>query len=506
MPRCWSIAVVLTLRVMKCFTPKIGRGGRSVMTTLVLAAMLGGRAMAVWQEGDFRTHSQEDWGEHVGYPVPALLQARSSEVYAATFGILEVGIIGPGGYSMLFTGATEVQTYLPAPGDYGPLTMDLVNPATSMAEEFGGEMVALSLNIDFADAGYISGNLDVPFGDLEFHGLTSPVWLNGKSVRQFRDEASTILGGGAGNFSVLEASNLAEAVNDLFTVGGITSFAQNHLRLPEFVTGDFTTHTQASWGEQPGSGSNVATLLEAHYSALYAGAGFEVGTPGPFGNSMLFYGFLGAGPLQNYLPASGPAGPLGADYVNPLTTNAGEFGGEMAALKLNIDFADEGLLGTLGVAFGDLVFHDLAPIIQGGYNYNFNGFTVRDFFDVANGWLGFDGDVGLVPHFNLLAEQLNAAFAAGAPSPWALDHLQVDLLGDFNHDNTVSAADYVAWRKGAGVAPTPVNHHRWQNNFGQPASSGSDAAANTTVPEPGTLVLLIVAAAGAATPRRYDAW
>ena len=70
------------------------------------------------------------------------------------------------------------------------------------------------------------------------------------------------------------------------------------------------------------------------------------------------------------------------------------------------------------------------------------------------------------------------------------------IPGDFNHDGTVDAADYVVWRKGVGVAPTPENYNLWRTNFGQPSGSGSVASANSNVPEPTTLVMLIVAAVG----------
>ena len=43
---------------------------------------------------------------------------------------------------------------------------------------------------------------------------------------------------------------------------------------------------------------------------------------------------------------------------------------------------------------------------------------------------------------------------------------------------------------------TPDYYDLWQTHFGEPAGSGSGASANTTVPEPTTLVLLMFAAAG----------
>jgi hypothetical protein len=58
--------------------------------------------------------------------------------------------------------------------------------------------------------------------------------------------------------------------------------------------------------------------------------------------------------------------------------------------------------------------------------------------------------------------------------------LSANLPGDFNLDGTVDAADYVAWRKGVGIALTPANYNLWRTHFGQSNASGSSAP----VPEP----------------------
>jgi hypothetical protein len=105
------------------------------------------------------------------------------------------------------------------------------------------------------------------------------------------------------------------------------------------------------------------------------------------------------------------------------------------------------------------------------------------------------------------------AFSVSSPYTWDLTNLYTtgevtltatpNLPGDFNHDGTVDAADYVVWRKGISVAPTQENYYTWRANFGQTAGSGSIAAANATVPEPRTLVMLIVAAAAVSTRPRW---
>jgi uncharacterized membrane protein len=69
------------------------------------------------------------------------------------------------------------------------------------------------------------------------------------------------------------------------------------------------------------------------------------------------------------------------------------------------------------------------------------------------------------------------------------------ILGDFNGNGIVDAADYVVWRKGDGPIFTQDDYNDWRANFGRmPGSSTGAELSNATVPEPSTLVLLILTA------------
>jgi hypothetical protein len=88
---------------------------------------------------------------------------------------------------------------------------------------------------------------------------------------------------------------------------------------------------------------------------------------------------------------------------------------------------------------------------------------------------------------------------AGLPGPVfiALDLTQVpdDLVGDYNQNGAVDAADYVVWRSGQGTTYTQTDYDVWRTHFGQ--SSGSDSASfpHSAVPEPRNGLPLLLAAA-----------
>jgi formylglycine-generating enzyme len=92
---------------------------------------------------------------------------------------------------------------------------------------------------------------------------------------------------------------------------------------------------------------------------------------------------------------------------------------------------------------------------------------------------------------------------------------EVFAPGDFNGDGVVDAADYTLWRDTLGSTTNLTadgnnngvvdagDYDVWKANFGN--HSGAGASANAAVPEPSTLVLLIVAAAGWCLRRRRAA-
>jgi hypothetical protein len=74
------------------------------------------------------------------------------------------------------------------------------------------------------------------------------------------------------------------------------------------------------------------------------------------------------------------------------------------------------------------------------------------------------------------------------------------LAGDYNSDGTVNAADYVVWRNGDSPDDTQAGYNLWRANFGRTAAGGASLSAS--VPEPSSLVLLVLGLGLASLRRR----
>jgi hypothetical protein len=114
-----------------------------------------------------------------------------------------------------------------------------------------------------------------------------------------------------------------------------------------------------------------------------------------------------------------------------------------------------------------------------------------------------DGDTALSSIiFNNLGNSFTTSIAARTLQVFVIP----GLPGDYNRDGVVDAADYVVWRKNEGTMNALPNDPRggmigaaqfttWRANFGNMAGSGSDVSdrsSSAALPEPTTLVTLLV--------------
>jgi hypothetical protein len=126
---------------------------RSVSIFLAALAALAPALVAAhattFTAGEFVTFSEDEWGETpAGGNVGALLENNYDSIFAPS-DLLEVGIHGSAGFSIIFDNPDDLIAYLPANGTAGALTADLLDPASSASGVFGGEVAALALNIAF---------------------------------------------------------------------------------------------------------------------------------------------------------------------------------------------------------------------------------------------------------------------------------------------------------------------------------------------------------------------
>ena len=181
-----------------------------------------------WQTGQLVTYGQGIWGGDPTLDAGAeLLVADFDTVYAAK-GALVVG--SPSGFTMSFDDASSVLTYQPSIGPYGPLDGSVLDPISTASGAFGGDVLALQLNVDFTDAGLLHGTSSDRFGDLTLCGLTAvQAPLNGESIRQFLANMNTLLSGGNAVLAIGDLGTLVGDVNASFSSGTPSTFAQLHV-------------------------------------------------------------------------------------------------------------------------------------------------------------------------------------------------------------------------------------------------------------------------------------
>jgi hypothetical protein len=203
-----------------------------VVAGLFLAGFSHSAPASTFRNGDFTTYNQVDWVSTS--PAVAILATNYNTVFASSGGILEVG--SSTGFTVEFSSAPALATYLPDVGPIGALDADLLDPTSTSAGAFGGNVTSLLLDIDFSDAGLLPQNVGIPFGDLvlqNFSIKSNLRGLNGLTVRQFSVIANILLGGGSySTYTIAELDLIVANITDSFDAGIVSVFATTNLALP----------------------------------------------------------------------------------------------------------------------------------------------------------------------------------------------------------------------------------------------------------------------------------
>jgi hypothetical protein len=184
-----------------------------------------------WHDDDLFTYSQVEWGDDPTMTnISGELESEFDTVFGPEGDLIEIGIPGSAGFSMIFDSADAVIAYLPAGGTPGPLTADLDDPVSTASGALGGELTTMRLNIAFGDAGLVNGTTGLHLGDLYVCNLTgTQAPLNGQTVRAVEAQADTMLGGGTGSVSYADMFTVTNEIDMSFNTGPVSTFAQQSL-------------------------------------------------------------------------------------------------------------------------------------------------------------------------------------------------------------------------------------------------------------------------------------
>jgi hypothetical protein len=218
---------------MSRFASSGWRASRFVFLVLLLTLACAGPANAdTFSAGEFVTYDQGAWTS-ISTAI-ALLNNDFVLVYPTS--ILTVGLPNTG-FTMRFDQPSPVLVYLPAGGSAGALTASVLDPITTVAGTFGGNVLALQLNVDFNNAGFLHGTSSTPFDELvltNFGGILAG--FNGLTVSEFLADANTCLGGGFCIRDITIMDTIAADLNASFDAGTVSTFADTNLALPGSVT------------------------------------------------------------------------------------------------------------------------------------------------------------------------------------------------------------------------------------------------------------------------------
>ena len=358
---------------------------------------------------------------------------------------------------------------------FGPLAGDVPSAVLTKTGS-----AALQFNTNFVPApSTYAGNLNVAEGTLILDGGTAMGDLASINLANTAGVAMNITGNGVGETigslagGGASGGNLALS-NNLTTGGNNNSTTFNGLvsgsgGLSKTGSGTFKL-APSSAGNTYSGGTTISdgTLLVNNTTGSGTGTGpVAVSAGAKLG---------GAGTIQGNVTNSGtiaPGNSLGTLHLEDTYTQA-------ASGMLEIELASEASHDELVVAGSATLAGTLAVSLIGGFTPQED-----DVFEIITA-SGFAGSTFANTNLPSLPGSLVWDINYGANSVT----LSVIPLGDFNHNGTVDAADYVSWRKGLGTIYALPDFNTWRAQFGQLVSSSGAGTSLVAVPEPAEWLLL----------------
>jgi hypothetical protein len=323
------------------------------------------------------------------------------------------------------------------------------------------------------DAGHtIEGTGIIQNVQLDNRGL---IWANARTTHVDRDLSIISTLAGTVNSGTIRASNNARLLLQAVTVTNTGTFEAldggwiGHMGLTNLSAGTLTGGTYRSIDDGSGTALNV---FGTPVATIAPGTTIELSGP----NSIMTFGSTNLhASLQNN------SGTLKLSSGRLFTMTNSYTQSATGTLEIGLAPANSyGKLTTTGTA--TLAGTLSVALVNGFVPVTGNSFDLLD----------WSTRVGTFSTLQLPA--LEAGLSWDTSLLYTTGVLSVigstALPGDFNHDGSVDAADYIVWGKTNG---TTAGYNLWRANFGN--MSGSGTSSNSTVPEPASALVLLLGAA-----------
>jgi autotransporter-associated beta strand protein len=382
--------------------------------------------------------------------------------------------------------------------------LEITGPVTNGAASFNHEMRYFGTGkIILSGASTYAGTTRVISGTMQLTGSLNPAtWLrigqigaaSGKfilggasgavdqTVSRFDNPQNhgvlNVLAGGATNVSILTINSITtDAFNGL--IGG-TALNENNIGITKSNTGTLTFTAPNTYSG--GTVINGGTLLVNNTS----GSGLGTGPVEVHGGTLGGTGAISGTVTINSGGTLAPGASIESLDVGSLVLNTGSIlSMELGAPGIS-DLINVTTSGGLNIAGGSVSLTNAGGMAAGTYK-------LIDYLD------SFTGNI-----VNLGTPTGPAGFSYALQDN--ATNTSIDLVvtstGDYNGDHITDAADYVLWRKTPNAfGGDPAGYNIWRSKFGTSTGSGSTLASHS-VPEPGTMLLLMAGIAFTRLDRR----